>query len=203
MQRRVALIHAEQVGGEQCGFLAAGAGADFEDRVALVVLVPRQQRQLDLHFQLGQPLAQRLHLLFGKRLQLRFSASSLGHFCRRRQFLLGSAQRLDTVDDRLQLAVFLRQLGKIGTAQPGGRERLAQLGLAADDLVEARFERAFHAASAQPTSALSRAAKSSRRTALCSPLSKSRNVSVPAASSSVPNSTAARAPIRSARRILR
>ena len=41
-QRGVALVHAEQLGGEQRRLVAAGAGADFEDRVALVVLVLRQ-----------------------------------------------------------------------------------------------------------------------------------------------------------------
>ena len=43
----IALIHAEELGGEQRRLLAAGAGADFEDRVALVVRVLGQQRQLD------------------------------------------------------------------------------------------------------------------------------------------------------------
>ena len=51
-QRRVALVHAEQVGGEQRRLFAAGAGAHLEDRVALVILVLRQQRQLDVEFQL-------------------------------------------------------------------------------------------------------------------------------------------------------
>ena len=44
----VALVHAEQVAGEQRGLVAAGAGADFQDRVVLVHRVLRQQRQPDL-----------------------------------------------------------------------------------------------------------------------------------------------------------
>jgi hypothetical protein len=39
LQRRVALVHAEQVAGEQRGLVAAGAGADFEDGRSVLVLV--------------------------------------------------------------------------------------------------------------------------------------------------------------------
>ena len=61
----------------------AAEAPDFEDGIALIVLVARQQRQLDLHFQIGQPLAKRLDLLLGKRLQLRV-VPRLGHLGRRR-----------------------------------------------------------------------------------------------------------------------
>ena len=44
----VALVHAEQVAGEQRGLVAAGAGADFEDGVVVVHRVLRQQREADL-----------------------------------------------------------------------------------------------------------------------------------------------------------
>ncbi len=44
-------IHAEQVAGEDGGFVAAGAGADFEIDVALVVRVRRDQRLLQLQLQ--------------------------------------------------------------------------------------------------------------------------------------------------------
>ena len=46
--RRIALVHAEQVAGEQRGLVAAGAGADFQDHVALVHRVLRDQREADL-----------------------------------------------------------------------------------------------------------------------------------------------------------
>ena len=48
---RIAAVHAEQVAGEQRRFVAAGAGADLEEDVALVVGVLRQQPPL----QLGSP----------------------------------------------------------------------------------------------------------------------------------------------------
>ena len=41
----IALVHAEQVAREQAGFVAAGPGADFEHRRALVGGVARQQRE--------------------------------------------------------------------------------------------------------------------------------------------------------------
>ncbi len=44
----VALVHAEQVAGEQRGLVAAGAGADFQNDVALVHRVLGQERDLDL-----------------------------------------------------------------------------------------------------------------------------------------------------------
>ena len=48
----VALVHAEQVAGEQRGLVAAGAGADFQDGVVIVHRVLRDQRQMDLLFEL-------------------------------------------------------------------------------------------------------------------------------------------------------
>ena len=47
----IALIHAKQHAREQRGLVAAGAGADFQDDVALVHRVLRQQIELDLLFQ--------------------------------------------------------------------------------------------------------------------------------------------------------
>ena len=44
----VALVHAEQVGGEQRGLVAAGAAADLDDRVLLVGGVARQEGDLQL-----------------------------------------------------------------------------------------------------------------------------------------------------------
>ena len=59
----VALIHAEQIAGEQCRLLPAGAGAQFEDRALVVGFVLGEE----LHF---QPLLQLLDLGI-ERFQLR------------------------------------------------------------------------------------------------------------------------------------
>ena len=48
----IALVHAEQIAGEQRGLVAAGAGADFQDGVVVVHRVFRDQRKLDLMFEL-------------------------------------------------------------------------------------------------------------------------------------------------------
>jgi hypothetical protein len=95
------------------------------------------------HFELGQALAQRLHLLLGHRLHLRVVAA--GHLGRRFHLRLRPAQRGDGIDDRRQLAVFLRQFGEIGAAEmPLRRHRLADLGVAAGELIEAGFEGSVH-----------------------------------------------------------
>ena len=37
--RAIALVHANDFGGDECRLLTTGAGAHFEDRVALIVLI--------------------------------------------------------------------------------------------------------------------------------------------------------------------
>ena len=44
----VAQVHPQELGGEQRGLLAAGAGPDLEDHVAIVVRVARQQQDLEV-----------------------------------------------------------------------------------------------------------------------------------------------------------
>ena len=51
LRRGIALIHAEQIAGEKCRLVAAGAGADFEDGVALVSSILGQEQDLDILLQ--------------------------------------------------------------------------------------------------------------------------------------------------------
>ena len=51
----VALVHAEQIAGEQRRLVAAGAGADFEDDVALVHRVLGEEREPQLLFERRAP----------------------------------------------------------------------------------------------------------------------------------------------------
>ena len=44
------LIHPEKVSGEDCGFVAACAAADFHDGVLAVVRIRRDQEELDVRF---------------------------------------------------------------------------------------------------------------------------------------------------------
>src|SRR5256885_7354981 len=50
----VTRVHAEQVGGEERRLVAAGAGADLEEDIALVVRVPGQQRLLQIGLELDR-----------------------------------------------------------------------------------------------------------------------------------------------------
>ena len=61
-KRGEALIHPEQVAGEQRGLVAAGAGADFQHHVALVHGVLGQQRDADLLRQFDAARLQRFAL---------------------------------------------------------------------------------------------------------------------------------------------
>ena len=58
----VARVHAEDLGGEQRGFVAAGAGADFEDDVLLVVGILREQQNLQVVFDLADAALQFVEL---------------------------------------------------------------------------------------------------------------------------------------------
>ena len=73
LERGVALIHAEEIGGEERRFLAAGAGAQLEDGVALVGLVLGQQQKPHLLLELGNALAELGQLGLGQRAHLRLA----------------------------------------------------------------------------------------------------------------------------------
>ena len=51
----IALVHAEQVAGEQRGLVSAGAGADFQDDIALVHRVLGHKRKPQLMLERGAP----------------------------------------------------------------------------------------------------------------------------------------------------
>ncbi len=62
----IARIHAEEVAGEQRRFVAASAGADFENDALLVVGVARKQQFLQLDLEFGQARLDRGDLLVGE-----------------------------------------------------------------------------------------------------------------------------------------
>ena len=92
----VARIHAEQVAGEQGRLVAAGAGADFQENVAFVVGVLRQQQLLQVDFNLRQLLPGALCLVLGKRFHLRVGQHFLGGF----QVQFGLLEALVELDHR-------------------------------------------------------------------------------------------------------
>ena len=96
----MALIHAQQFGGEQCGLVAAGASANFEDGIACIGLVARHQQQLYVVFQLGQPPTQLFRLLAGHLAHLRVGIDIM---CQRTDLVilgLQGAQRRDAIHNR-------------------------------------------------------------------------------------------------------
>ena len=103
----IALVHAEQVAGEQGGLVAAGSGPHFKNGGRVLVLVLRGQQQGDLALQPRQPVLQRLQLVAGHGGHLGIAAG--GHLLQLRSLVAGALQRLDRVDHGLQLGVLLAQ----------------------------------------------------------------------------------------------
>jgi hypothetical protein len=62
----VLAVHAEQLGGEQRRFVAAGSGPDFEDDVLLIVRVLRDQQDLELAQERIAARGERFQLLLGE-----------------------------------------------------------------------------------------------------------------------------------------
>ena len=74
----VARVHAEQVAGEDRGFVAAGAGAHFQIHAAVVAGVLRHQLRHQLGVEFRQPGLSGVDLFFGQFRQLRVAAHRLG-----------------------------------------------------------------------------------------------------------------------------
>ena len=114
LPRGIALVHAEQVAGEQRRLVAAGAGADFEDDVALVHRVLGQQREPEL---LDQPLALAPRAPAARRRAIsRISASVLGSAISASRSASSAgdlAIGLDLRHHRIELGEFARQLDEL------------------------------------------------------------------------------------------
>jgi hypothetical protein len=76
---RIALVHPEEVGGEQAGFIAARPRSDLDDHILLVVRVPRQEQHPQARFQRRQLRPTRGQLLPGQLQVLRFQRALRGH----------------------------------------------------------------------------------------------------------------------------
>ncbi len=69
----VARVHAIEIGGEERGLVAAGARANFENHVLLVVRILGQQQHLDLFFQCGLARRKRGNFFLGHGAHLRIA----------------------------------------------------------------------------------------------------------------------------------
>ena len=132
------LIHPEQVAGEQCCLVAAGAGSDLQDDVALVHGVLGQERELDPLLQLGTALFQ--HRLLGRRQPAHLGVGRRIIEQRRHPIELDAdaAIVLNAIDDRSELGEFPGQ-SHIGF----GRELTGELGLERAVTDEERIEPLF------------------------------------------------------------
>ena len=124
----VARVHTHDLGGKQGRFVAARAGANFDDDVFLVIRIFRQQPHFQLGFNLFAPLFQLDKLRAGKLEHLgvvfqikhlariaqtlieRLELAVLGDDFFKVAVLLGYARILRLIGERLRVAELLRQL---------------------------------------------------------------------------------------------
>ncbi len=104
----VAGVHAVEVGGEEGGFVAAGAGADLDDDVLLVGGVLRQQRQLQLLVELRDLGGEAVFLLAAEGAQ--FLVGVAGEGAGVAQGLLGVAVAAVEPDDGLEVCALAAEL---------------------------------------------------------------------------------------------
>jgi hypothetical protein len=102
----VARIHAEQVAGEQAGFVAAGSRADLEEQVSFVVRIARQQRALQLGVDALHLGLRGLELIVGEHLHLGIRR----HLTRGIGIALGVAKARVQPDQSGQLGVLAREV---------------------------------------------------------------------------------------------
>ena len=130
LQIGVALVHAQEVAREQRRLVAAGAGADLQDRVLVVGRVLGQQQQPHLPLQLGQA-SRELALL---RLHQIRHVGIARHRAELAQFALDRPVGLDGRHHRAEVGKFLGELG-VAAGRDLGEQRL-QLVAAGEDGVE-------------------------------------------------------------------
>ena len=120
----VALVHAEQVAGEHRRLVAAGAGADFKDDVALVHRVLGQQRETKLLLQRRAARLQLRLLGFGDGAHLGIGRRVREQVRKAVELALRGAIGIDRLDHRLEVGKFARQL-----YESLGRQRARKLAL--------------------------------------------------------------------------
>ena len=134
----VAAVHAEELGGEERGLVAAGAGADLEHHVAAVVRILRGELAAQLGEELLPPAGEPRRLVGGERRELRLPralAGELGGFGELALDPSEIAVELDGASDlgeRLaRLAVETRVAQHLRRGEAGG-----ELGVGGDELLE-------------------------------------------------------------------
>jgi hypothetical protein len=130
------LVHAVQVGGEERGLVAARAGADLDDGVAVVERVARDEERREPPLEVGNLFAEAD--FFGARLGGEFRVVNGDELARLRELALILPEPRAELDDRLQTSVLASQLGEpAGVADRAVRQLPFDLGRAPQRVVEA------------------------------------------------------------------
>ena len=108
---RIAVVHAVKIGREERRFVAPGAGADFHDGVAILVLIRRQERDLDLLLRAADALLQRRDFRRGHLGQ--FGVGIPGQFLVFAQFHLRLAIALPEVEQLLGAGVLAHHVARL------------------------------------------------------------------------------------------
>ena len=167
----VALIHAEEIAGENRRFVAAGAGADFENDVAVVHGVLGQKRGADLLPQRQAFGFQRRPFGIGDGAHLGLGRTVLDQAVEIGEFGRDSTIGLHTIRHRAELGKFARE-PHVGFR----RQRLGELRFDRGMARKQRIELGFRQHGSGPTSWLGRRPKgrgqgARRRPRSCGPLS--------------------------------
>ena len=139
----VAQVHPEQLAREQRGLIAAGAGPDLHDHVAVVVRVARQQEDLELVDEPRLVGAQAGDLLGRHRLELLVAVAGVPQLARAGELLAGRLERRGT---RPRPARGGRARGRGGGCASGSvevsgmRELRLEVVVLAGDLGQSRVE---------------------------------------------------------------
>ncbi len=132
-RRGIAFVHAVQVAGEQRGFVAAGAGADFEHRRLGIGLVLRQQFQRQGALGAGQTIGDGGQFLL--RHGVHFVIGGNGFEIAR--FVAQRAHRCRCLHHRSQFGIVLGQLDELVRRQRRIAHLRREIGMAPLDLRDA------------------------------------------------------------------
>jgi len=139
---REAQVHAQQIAGEQRRFVAAGARADFDEDVAIVVRILRQQHLLQLDLEPRHPLARAADFFLGEIAHRRIGEQ----FLRGRLVAARLAPQRVLLDDRAEFRVFARELAvlvEIGR-DVFAAQQIVQFGQPGGQLVELALHARLH-----------------------------------------------------------
>ncbi|ABA50496.1 hypothetical protein BURPS1710b_3601 [Burkholderia pseudomallei 1710b] len=141
---RVAQVHPQQVAREQRRFVAARARADFDEDVALVVRVLRQQHRLQLGREAAHPVARAAQLVLGE-----IAHRGVGEQFLRGEFVGARLAPLRVVlDDGADLRVLARQLAILVEVRGDvlAAQQVVQFGQPGCELVELALHARLHGA---------------------------------------------------------